>query len=303
MQCSTSNLHGAAPLEKAMQGNFLDWTYAEGAHAHFRCLAIGKPSSQAPLLFIHGYGAMIEHWRHNLHFFAAHRQVFAIDLLGFGESEKPNAPYGLPLWAEQIRFFLQHQKLEKVVLIGHSMGGATSLWFAHHHPEQVESLVLVDASGIFPDEINPLERLLYRAVGSPLIGEAMFGLLANAFGARQSLVPTYYDVSKVTDDLVEQFAKPLRSSGAIYAYLAPSRYPERFMLNALPRPCHFKGKTLIVWGRYDMAFPPEKILPKFKELLPQAEEVIIENTRHCPHDEEPHAFNTALANFLAIAHD
>ncbi|MFN3386908.1 MAG: alpha/beta fold hydrolase [Candidatus Thermochlorobacter sp.] len=286
-----------------MQGNFLDWTYAEGAHAHFRCLAIGKPSSQAPLLFIHGYGAMIEHWRHNLHFFAAHRQVFAIDLLGFGESEKPNAPYGLPLWAEQIRFFLQHQKLEKVVLIGHSMGGATSLWFAHHHPEQVESLVLVDASGIFPDEINPLERLLYRAVGSPLIGEAMFGLLANAFGARQSLVPTYYDVSKVTDDLVEQFAKPLRSSGAIYAYLAPSRYPERFMLNALPRPCHFKGKTLIVWGRYDMAFPPEKILPKFKELLPQAEEVIIENTRHCPHDEEPHAFNTALANFLAIAHD
>lgn len=286
-----------------MQGNFLDWSYSKSAHAHFRFLALGKPSSQTPMLFIHGYGAMIEHWRHNLHFFAAHRQVFAIDLLGFGESEKPNAPYGLPLWAEQIRFFLRQQRLEKVVLVGHSMGGATSLWFAHHHPEQVDALALVDASGIFPDDINPVEKLLYRAVGSPLIGEAMFGLFANAFGARQSLTPTYYDVSKVTDELVEQFAKPLRASGAIYSYLAPSRYPERFMLNALPRPCDFKGKTLIVWGRYDMAFPPEKILPKFKELLPQAEAVIIERTRHCPHDEDPSAFNAALANFLSIARD
>lgn len=286
-----------------MQGDFLDWAYSDGAHAHFRFLSLGKPSSQTPMLFIHGYGAMIEHWRRNLHFFAAHRQVFALDLLGFGDSEKPNAPYGLPLWAEQIRFFLRHQRLEKVVLVGHSMGGATSLWFAHHYPEQVESLALVDASGIFPDEINPVEKLLYRAVGSPLIGEAMFGLFANAFGARQSLLPTYYDVSKVTDELVEQFAKPLRSSGAMHAYLAPSRYPERFMLNALPRPCHFKGRALIVWGRYDMAFPPEKILPKFKELLPQAEEVIIENARHCPHDEDPSAFNAALANFLDVARD
>lgn len=288
---------------KTMQGNFLDWTYAENAHAHFRYVALGKPSPQPPLLFIHGYGAMIEHWRHNLHIFAKQRQVFALDLLGFGESEKPNALYGLPLWAEQIRFFLQVQQLERVVLVGHSMGGATSVWFAHHYPERLESLVLVDASGIFPDEINPLEKLLYRAVGSPIIGEAMFGLFANAFGARQSLVPTYYDVSKVTDELVEQFAKPLRSSGAMYAYLAPSRYPERFMLNTLPRPCNFKGRTLIIWGRHDMAFPPEKILPKFKELLPQAQEVIIEKTRHCPHDEDPHTFNAVLSDFLATAGD
>ncbi len=89
----------------------------------------------------------------------------------------------------------------------------------------------------------------------------------------------------------------------MYAYLAPSRYPERFMLNTLPRPCHFKGRTLIIWGRHDMAFPPEKILPKFKELLPQAQEVIIEKTRHCPHDEDPHTFNAVLSDFLATAGD
>ncbi|MDW8465521.1 MAG: alpha/beta fold hydrolase [Chloroherpetonaceae bacterium] len=286
-----------------MQTDFLEWQYAEGCRARIRYVTLGKAASQPPLLFIHGYGAMIEHWKHNLPYFALAQQVFAMDLLGFGQSDKPPAMYGLPLWAEQIHFFLETLRLPAVVLVGHSMGGAACLWFAHHFPKQLSALVLVNASGIFPDEVSPIEKLLYRAVGSPLIGEAMFGLFANSFGAQQSLVPTYYDVSKVTDELVEQFAQPLRSNGAMYAYLAPSRYPERFVLTQLPRPCHFTGRTLIVWGKYDRAFPPEKILPKFLELLPQAQSVIIDRTRHCPHDEDPDTFNAALSDFLAAAAD
>lgn len=286
-----------------MHTSFLEWKYAEGSTARIRYAMLGTPTAKPPLLFIHGYGAMIEHWKHNLPHFAADRQVYAMDLLGFGQSDKPPALYGLPLWAEQIHFFLETLGLRSVVLVGHSMGGAACVWFAHHFPTLLSALVLVDASGIFPDEVSLFEKLLYRAVGSPLIGEAMFGLFANSFGARQSLLPTYYDVSKVTDELVEQFAVPLRSSGAMYAYLAPSRSPERFVLSALPRPCHFSGPALIVWGKYDRAFPPEKIVPKFLELLPQARTVIIDRTRHCPHDEEPAAFNAALSEFLVAMED
>jgi pimeloyl-ACP methyl ester carboxylesterase len=255
-------------------------------------------SEATPALFIHGYGAMIEHWNKNIPAVAATRPVYAMDLLGFGESEKPKTDYGLELWSNQIQTFLDEKRCAKVNLVAHSMGAAASLWFAHHAPERVERLVLIDPSGIFPDDVSALEKLLYRAVGSAFLGEAMFGIFANEFGARQSLVPTYYNTAQVTDALVEQFAKPLRSTGAMNSYLAPSRNPERFLLDTLPRPCRFTGKCLLVWGQYDRAFPPEKILPKFKDLLPQSETAIIENTRHCPHDEQPERVNDLLLDFF-----
>jgi pimeloyl-ACP methyl ester carboxylesterase len=281
-----------------MTSEFFSWNFQNNQVAQIRYAKFGESSGKPPLLFIHGYGASIEHWTKNISTFSSDREVYVMDLLGFGESEKPNAGYGLALWAKQIFDFLALMSLEKVVLVGHSMGGAASLAFAHDHPDKVASLVLVDASGIFPDEVSAFEKILYQAVGSPFIGEALFGMFANEFGARQSLVPTYFNPSQVTDELVAEFAKPLRSKGAIFSYLAPSRNPDRFLLNRFPRPCHYHGGALLVWGEFDRAFPAQRTIPKFKELLPQAETVIIPKTAHCPHHEQAEAFNTAVKLFL-----
>lgn len=281
--------------------HFFEWTYAENLRARVRIAEVGEDTAEQPMLFIHGYGAMIEHWEYNLPAFASERKVYAMDLLGFGDSDKPDAPYGLELWATQIRAFLDLKRIEKVVLVGHSMGGASSLTFAEKHPDRLSSLVLIDASGIFPKDINPLEQMMYRAVGSPFIGETLFKLFANEFGARQSLIPTYFNLEQVTDDLVAAFAKPLRSPGAIHAYLAPSRYPDRFMLDNFPRPSRYNGKVLLIWGEFDQAFPPKQTLPKFQEILPQAELVVIPNTKHCPHHEQADAVNAAIEQFLRRA--
>jgi len=274
--------------------------YAPNRIARCRYVEFGDDANP-PLVLIHGYGAMWQHWNRNIPTFEKDYKVYALDLLGFGESEKPNAQYGLSLWAKQIEAFLQFKQLSKIILIGHSMGGASSLWFANEHPERICALVLVDASGIFPDEVSTFERVLYRAVGSPIIGEAMFMLFANEFGARQSLVPTYLDTAQVTDELVAQFAKPLRSAGAIHAYLAPSRNPERFLLEQFPRPCRYNGNALLVWGEKDLAFPPEKVVPKFREIVPQADVAILPNTRHCPQHEVAEIFNQTLKAFLGTA--
>jgi len=274
--------------------------YAPNRIARCRYVEFGDDANP-PLVLIHGYGAMWQHWNRNIPTFEKDYKVYALDLLGFGESEKPNAQYGLSLWAKQIEAFLQFKQLSKIILIGHSMGGASSLWFANENPERICALVLVDASGIFPDEVGTFERVLYRAVGSPIIGEAMFMLFANEFGARQSLVPTYLDTAQVTDELVAQFAKPLRSAGAIHAYLAPSRNPERFLLERFPRPCRYNGNALLVWGEKDLAFPPEKVVPKFREIVPQADVAILPNTRHCPQHEVAEIFNQTLKAFLGTA--
>ncbi len=284
-----------------MSEHFFVFEYEVGKTAECRYAEFGDDANP-PLLLIHGYGAMWQHWNRNIPAFEEDYKVYALDLLGFGESDKPNTQYGLSLWARQIEAFMQFKKLKEVILVGHSMGGASSLWFANEHPERLKALVLVDSSGILPDEVGIFERLLYRAVGSPIIGEAMFMLFANEFGARQSLLPTYLDPSQVTNELVAQFAKPLRSAGAMYAYLAPSRNPERFLLEKIPRPCRYDQKALIVWGAEDIAFPPDKVVPKFREILPQAVVSILPQTRHCPQHEVAEVFNQTVKNFLKTLH-
>jgi pimeloyl-ACP methyl ester carboxylesterase len=276
-----------------------EFKYETGKSARCAYAAFGEANHRPPVVFIHGYGAMRQHWNRNIPAAAQIGKTFAMDLLGFGESDKPDAAYGLSLWANQIRAFLESKSLEKIILIGHSMGAAACLWFANEAPEQIESLILVDASGIFPSDFSAAEKLLYRAVGSPVLGEALFGLFANEFGARQSLLPTYFDPAQVTDALVAEFAKPLRSPGAMNAYLAPSRHPERFLLDRFPRPCRFKGRALLCWGEFDRAFPPQKIVPKFQLILPQAETAVIPKTAHCPHHESAEQFNSIMANFLS----
>ncbi|MFQ3597965.1 MAG: alpha/beta fold hydrolase [Chloroherpetonaceae bacterium] len=280
-----------------MLESWFSFEYEIGKTAQCRYAEVGDDANP-PLVLIHGYGAMWQHWNRNIPAFAESYKVYALDLLGFGESEKPNTQYGLALWAKQIKAFTQFKKLDDVVLIGHSMGGASSLWFANEHPEQLRGLVLVDSSGIFPDEVGMFERVLYRAVGSPILGEAMFVLFANEFGARQSLLPTYLDPSQVTTELVAQFAKPLRSAGAIHAYLAPSRNPDRFLFGQFPRPCRYTGNALLVWGAEDLAFPPDKVVPKFQEIVPQASVAILPQTRHCPQHEVADAFNQTVQKFL-----
>lgn len=282
---------------------YFDWSYEPGRSAKIRYHEYGGPSGKTPMLFIHGYGAMIEHWNLNTPEFERDHKIYAMDLMGFGGSQKPNAHYSLDLWSEQIDAFLEHKGLDRIILIGHSMGGATSLWFANRRPEKLETLVLVDPSGIFADNIGDFERVLYKLIGSPIIGDVMFRLMANSFGARQSLVPTYYDQSKVTEELVEQFAKPLRDEGASWSYLSPSRRPHEFLLESLTRPCNFQGEALIVWGEFDKGLPAVQLVPEFKKLLPHAEVLMIPGAAHCAQHDAPEAFNRGLRHFLTKVED
>jgi pimeloyl-ACP methyl ester carboxylesterase len=278
--------------------HFFDWDYSANSRAKVRFAEFGAATAKPPMLFIHGYGAMLEHWNLNIPAFESERKIYAMDLLGFGGSDKPNTRYGLALWARQIKAFLDHKNIDQIILIGHSMGGASSLWFANENPDRLKSLVLIDPSGIFADEVSPLEKVMYRAVASPFIGEAMFGLFANRLGAKQSLVSTYFNTAQVTDELVEQFTKPMQSAGAMNAYLAPSRNPDRFMFTEFPRPCNYTGDALLVWGEFDQAFPPQRTIPKFLEIVPQAETAVIPKTKHCPHHELADEVNAALKTFL-----
>jgi pimeloyl-ACP methyl ester carboxylesterase len=280
------------------------WQLSPENEAKIRYQEFGeKNAEKTPLLFLHGYGGMIEHWDLNIPQFAREHQIYAMDLIGFGKSQKPNVRYCLELFASQIETFLLLKKLDSVIIVGHSMGAASAVYFAHHQPEKVKALVLVNPSGLFGDTMDGMSNLFFGLVASPLIGEMLLAAFANPVAVGQSLMPTYFNQSKVDDKLINQFTMPLQDRGAQFSYLSPSKRPLDFRLDHLPKPCNYKGPAFLVWGAEDIALPPHKIIPEFQQLLPQAGAYIIPKASHCIHHDAHEEFNNRLSLILDLIPD
>ncbi len=274
--------------------------------------------NKPPLIFIHGYGGLIEHWRRTFTGLKGRYRLYALDLLGFGFSEKKSGNqinYSAELWAKQVRDLLIHKNEKKAIIVGHSLGGMVAIQFARQYPEMVEALVLVDSAGL-PDQGNAeiegarqqsggkrggrfdFGVLAYNAIKAPLLGEAAALALgfSSDWAARATLKNSYYNQAKVTDQLVEQFRAPLRTPNATLAFLAITR---NFATYQLPiQPGDLTMPTLIMWGQYDRSMPPDIMLPRWQKLIPQAETFVVSDSGHCPQDERPDILNPRLIQFV-----
>jgi pimeloyl-ACP methyl ester carboxylesterase len=107
-----------------------------------------------PLVLIHGLASRGEDWAPLLPSLRAHR-VYALDLLGYGDSDRPRADYSIALETEVVRRFLDALHIERADVIGVSMGGWIALKLAADHPERVRKLVLIDSAGFsFPTTLT-----------------------------------------------------------------------------------------------------------------------------------------------------
>lgn len=99
------------------------------------------------MLFLHGFPDFWFVWRHQLQKFSDNFYTVALDLRGFGESDKPenSASYSISAVAEDIKDFLLYMKKEKVILIGHDLGGTVAYKFASYWPELVTKLIIINA--------------------------------------------------------------------------------------------------------------------------------------------------------------
>jgi pimeloyl-ACP methyl ester carboxylesterase len=288
-------------MKSTANDQYFLWQFAPEHEAKIRYQEYGEHNeAKTPLLFLHGYGGMIEHWDLNIPEFAHDHKIYAMDLIGFGKSQKPNVRYCLELFASQIETFLYLKKLDSVIIVGHSMGAASGIYFAHHQPEKVKALILVNPSGLFADTMDGMNSLFFGLVASPLIGEMLLAAFANPVAVGQSLLPTYYNQSKVDDKLINQFTMPLQDKGAQFSYLSPSKRPLDFRLDHLAKPCNYNGPAYLVWGAEDIALPPHKIIPEFQQLLPQAGAYIIPKASHCIHHDAHEEFNKRLVRILEL---
>jgi pimeloyl-ACP methyl ester carboxylesterase len=257
-----------------------------------------SPQQGLPVLLIHGYGALIEHWRAVMRPIARRHSLFALDLHYFGQSAIPPEPPSRTLWANQCAEFITSICGGPAVVIGHSMGGMVAAELAQRYPQLVRGLVLVASTGLNDPQNQPsaFDNLMFSMAGAFGVGELLSGVFANDWGVKQGLLAAYYRKEKVTPDLVELFARPLRRPGGRAAYLAVTRSFGKFFLDA--KPGDIACPALLIWGEHDRSVPPALAHYFKRTLLPQADVHIIPDTGHCPFDETPQAFCDILLPWM-----
>lgn len=258
-----------------------------------------------PLILIHGFGAAIGHWRNNIPALAAAGyQVFALDLLGFGASDKPALDYSLDLWAELLADFWTEQVQQPVVWIGNSIGALLSLIMAARYPHLTRGAILLNCAGGLnhrPEELNfPLRLvmgLFTRLVRSEVFGGFLFNRVRQKSQIRATLKQVYRNPAAITDELVEIIHAPSCDPGARQVFAAILTAPPG------PQPAELlpqvSAPLLVLWGEEDPWTPVSggKI---FQQPHPQAaiQFISIPATGHCPHDERPEQVNALMLDWL-----
>lgn len=246
-----------------------------------------------PLVLVHGFGASTYAWRRVMPHLAESFRVVAVDLSGFGYTQRPrdSTRYTREAQGELILSVMDALGFEKAHLMGHSYGGGISLWIAWKHPERLRSLVLVDSSA--PTYAN--DRRSRIASFRPLTALFLRTWMLRPSIVRKALLRSFYDDSLVTPELVQAYWERIRIEGVVDAYhglTIPIRDPvDTVVLEDIRVP------TFVVWGAYDPLISVETGR-RATARIPQAEFVVIDKTGHVPMEERPEELLGLVLPFL-----
>ena len=265
--------------------------------------------NRPPLLLIHGFGAGIGHWRHNIATLAQSQPVYAVDLLGFGKSGKVFTEYQISLWQAQVYDFWRTFIGSPVVLVGNSLGSLVSLTVAARHPEAVAGLIMInlpdvgDRSKQIPPLIFPFLRSLETLVANSFLVRPLFYFLRRPQTIRRITNLAYFDRTAVDDELIEILSTPPHDMDADRAFLALVRSAN--MNGFSPSIKELLGELtipiLLIWGKEDR-FIPFRLAAKITLLSPQMQLIALDKAGHCPHDEYPELINSLLLDWLKQNH-
>jgi pimeloyl-ACP methyl ester carboxylesterase len=251
------------------------------------------------VLLLHGIGCSVLEWERNVEAFAANHRVLALDLLGFGLTDKPgDETYSLRRLAQFVLDFMKVKAVNQAHLAGNSLGGRLALECAAIAPQQVASLLLVDPAGM--ERRGPLFE--FRLATLPVLGEIF--TWPNRLGTKMLWRKAFAAPSSfVTEELVTTKVALARLPGARSAFLKTLRgfldfqgfRPELVaQLHAvLPG---IQAPTLVVWGRDDR-FVPFTHAEILRRTLPKVEVRIWERCGHAPQVECSQHFNEAALGF------
>jgi pimeloyl-ACP methyl ester carboxylesterase len=239
------------------------------------------------VVLIHGLGDQAAVWKNSIEPLAKDHRVIALDLIGFGRSDKPTFEYRPQTLEDFLDAFLRALRVDQPSLVGNSLGGHVAALYAIEHPGAVERLVLVDAGGyrVNPNQISPRMKQALR--------------LSTRDDYRYFSTFTFYDQKKYapTEAFLDyaMSERVRRGDGYTIGKLADALLRNDDVLDnrletiAVP--------TLLVWGRYDKLVPLG-VAHRFQRDIKGARLVVLDRCGHVPQVECPADLNAALLSFL-----
>jgi pimeloyl-ACP methyl ester carboxylesterase len=236
------------------------------------------------LILIHGLGSSGRDWEYQVAFFAPHYQVITYDARGHGQTEKAPGTYSIPLFADDLLNLMDTLAIPNAHIVGISMGGTTAFQFTVSHPERVKSMTIVNSFARyvpenFRQQIALFQRLvLFRLYSMRKIGEIL--------SKRLFVKPEQAELRQVLIDRWAENHKP--------SYMAAMRGMVGWSvwdhLEEITIP------SLIISADED--YTPVAAKEAYAARMPNAELVVVEDSRHATPVEKPEIFNQILFEFL-----
>jgi pimeloyl-ACP methyl ester carboxylesterase len=258
-------------------------------------------SGQGPaVLFIHGLLGSHRNWAHLIDALEADHRVLAPDLFGHGASAKPMGDYSLGAHAATLRDLLDRLGIDRVTLVGHSLGGGIAMQFCYLFPERVERLVLVSSGGL-GRSVSPLLRSATLPGAEwvlPLLASGWVRRRAEAVG--RTLARVGWRPSSDVTEAWNGFTS-LSDADSRRAFLATTRSvidPGGQTVTAHDHlPMAIEIPTLVVWGTRDHIIPTWHATTAHQAIAGSRVE-LFEGAGHFPHLDEPERFADLLADFI-----
>lgn len=247
---------------------------------HYEVFGRGKP-----VLLLHGWLGSWRYWMPTMEALAEHHRTYALDFLGFGDSDKPGTGYTLDDYLRQTRDFLDGLGIAQVSLVGHSLGGVVALRMALEQPQRVEKVILVGTpihGAALASSLRLGRSPLARLVGGP---RAMVGMWMRALKRVSAAWTEMYD------EIVEDTEK--LDYGAVQESLQ-----DLFKMDLRPQLGRLYTHMLVVYGDRDEFVDPGQAALFVNGTVATSQVVVLENCRHFPFLDEPAKFNRLVLEFL-----
>lgn len=250
---------------------------------------------QKTLLMLHGLGDEADTWRHIFHDMGNTYHTLALDLPGFGRSDKPDVAYTPPFLIGTVIEFMDHAGITEAIILGSSLGGILAHAMAITYPERVCGLILVGGGLLQTDRVQDLSLIM---MSLPFLGEWLYTRLRkNPDAAYSSLSNVYHQLEGLPEAdrefLYTRVNQRVWSDGQRRAYLSTLRglspWMKKLQTSIRDQFSHLQVPTLVIRGEFDSLFQ-DSAADAIVECQPNAAKAIIERAGHLPHQEDPHQF-------------
>ena len=267
-------------------------------HGHRR--AFVKTGSGPALLLLHGLACDHTTWAPIIESLSKRYTVIAPDLLGHGRSDKPRADYSVGGYANGMRDLLTLLGIDKVTVVGHSLGGGVAMQFAYQFPERTSRVILVSPGGLGP-EVTPV----IRAVSMPGFHTAM-GVLTipglrhvGVVGMKalsKTGIPHTRDLDEVSA-IFENFKDPKFRAAIAHVVRAVIDWRGQIVTMADRAYLTEAMPMCLIWGDDDSVIPHSHAR-RIAALAPQTRVQILPNAGHFPHKDHPERFVKIVNDFI-----